>query len=183
MLNREAASSKNRPHDVIEHLPVREGCSIADIGAGGGYFTVELAKKVGRTGKVYAVDVKPKYLAFVGDEAKRANLDNIVPVLAADEMSLPAMGLDLLFVRNTYHHLHDPTKYFLNLRRFLKPHGKVAIIEHKPKRGFSFVALFKHHTTATAILREMDEAGFVPVQSFDFLPTQTFNLFEVREAP
>lgn len=71
-------------------------------------------------------------------------------------------------------------KFISNLKRFLKPNGKVAVIEHRPKSGFSFVAVFKHYTSVTVILREMEDAGFFLVQSFDFLSGQTFNLFGVK---
>ncbi len=180
MLNKEAASSGNRPADIIGRLGLREGCAVADIGSGGGYFTLQFAGIVGTTGRVYAVDTKPKYLAFIRDRAQRAGSDNILFVPAAgDEVNLPEAGLDLVFMRNVFHHLPEPAKYVRDLKRFLKPGGKVAIIEHKPKGGFSFVALFKHHTPAAVIVQAMEEAGYSLAQSFDVLPDQTFNLFLV----
>ena len=95
-------------------------------------------------------------------------------------MKLPEAGLDLVFIRNTFHHLPEAEKYFRNLRKSLKPGAKVAVIEHKPKGGFSFVAILKHHTPVEIILKDMEKAGYFLAQSFDFLPEQTFNLFRVK---
>jgi arsenite methyltransferase len=178
ILNKEASSPKNRPGEILENLQIRGGYAIADIGSGGGYFALEFAKKAGKTGRVYAVDNQSRNLDFIRRRSERERLNNISFILAAgDEMSLPEAGLDLVFVRNTFHHLPERTKYFQNLRRFLKPNGKVAIIEHKPKAGFSFVAMLKHYTPVETILREMENAGYFMAQSFDFLPEQTFLMF------
>jgi ubiquinone/menaquinone biosynthesis C-methylase UbiE len=179
MLNKEASSPRNRPGVIIESLQVRKGYEIADIGSGGGYFTLEFARRTGKGGRVYAVDTQPKYLAFISRQAEQAGLKNIafVPV-TGDEINLPEAGLDLVFVRNAFHHLPEPAEYFRNLKGFLKPDGKVAIIEHKPKAGFSFIAMFKHYTCVETIMQTM--AGYFLAQSFTFLPGQTFNLFGIK---
>lgn len=180
ILNKEASSPKSKPDEIIASLNIREGHSIADIGSGGGYFTLAFARKVGKPGKVYAVDVKPKYLDFIRHRAALEGLDNVSYILGAGgELTLPKTGLDLVFARNVFHHLHEPMNYFQTCKKYLKPDGKVAIIEHKPRRGFGFVALFKHHTSAETIVREMEKAGYSLLESFDFLPDQTFNLFGV----
>jgi arsenite methyltransferase len=181
MLNREASSPKNRPKEIVESLQIQEGYEIADIGSGGGYFTLEFARKVGKRGKVYAVDTQLKNLDFIRRQSEQKGLNNIAFILVTGNgMNLPEAGLNLVFVRNAFHHLPEPAKYFSNLKKFLKPNGKVAVIEHKPKGGFSFVAMFKHYTPVTAILHEMEDAGFFLTQSFEFLSGQTFNLFGVK---
>ena len=181
MLNKEASSPKNSPKRIIESLWMQEGQTIADVGSGGGYFTLEFARKVGKTGKVYAIDTHQKYLDFIKSQSEKEGLGNIVFVLATgNEMGLPEAGLNLFFARNVFHHLHESAKYFRNLKRFLKPTGKVAIIEHKPKSSFSFVSMFKHYTPSEVILQEMEKAGYFLTTSFDFLPAQTFSLFEVK---
>jgi len=130
---------------------------------------------------VYAVDTQSKYLDFIRRQAEREGIDNIILVLAKEErMELPEAGLDLIFARNVFHHLTEPGNYFRNLKRFLKPGGKVAIIDHKPKGGFSFVSLFKHHTPEELIIHEMENGGYFLVESFDFLSAQTFNLFGAK---
>jgi arsenite methyltransferase len=180
-LNWEASLSKNNPQRMIENLQIREGRTIADIGSGGGYFTLEFARKVGKSGRVYAVDMKLKYLDFIKNRSKMEGLDNIIFLQATgDELNLPEAGLDLVFLRNVFHHLPEPEKYFHNLKRFLKSTGKVAIIEPKLKSRFSFIGMFKHYTPLEVMLEKMERAGYFQIASFDFLPSQTFSLFEVR---
>lgn len=180
VLNREASAHRSRPEEILDQLNIREGQAIADIGSGGGYFALAFAVRSGKTGHIYAIDVKKKYLDFIGRQAKQANLDNITFILSAEgKMDLPEAGIDLAFARNVFHHLPEPRNFFVKLKRYLKPSGKVAIIEHK-KKGFGFVSLFGHHTTLVTIVREMETAGYVTVASFDFLPDQTFTLFALK---
>jgi len=175
MLNKEAALPKHKSENIIESLQIREGCTIADIGSGGGYFTLKFAGRVGKTGKVYAIDTQSKYLDFIKRQSEREGMDNITFVLAAEEGgALPEAAVDLIFARNVFHHLTEPGRYFRNFKRSLKPGGRVAIIDHKPKGGFSFVSLFRHHTPEDFILQEMENAGYFPAESFDFLSEQTF---------
>ncbi len=177
MLNKEASSARNKPEEIIEQLHIREGQIIADIGSGGGYFTLAFARKAGKTGRVYAVDVKRKYLDFIRRQAELAGPGNIVFVLAGEgEIDLPEAGLDLLFARNVFHHLPEPASYFAKLKKYLKPGGRVAIVEHR-KKGFNFVSLFGHHTSQEIIRRDMEKAGYFLTESFDFLPDQAFTLF------
>jgi arsenite methyltransferase len=181
-LNREAASRKNRPEEILNHLEIREGNAIADLGSGGGFFTVAFAKKVGKNGKVYAVDTQPKYLDFVRSRSVREGLNHIILVQVREiEKKLPKASLDLVFVRNVFHHLNGPAAYFQSLRKFLRLNGRIVIIEHRPKKGFGFVGLFKHHTSAQTIIQEMDKAGYRLLSSADFLPNQTFNIFGLKE--
>jgi arsenite methyltransferase len=178
ILNKEASSAGSKPDEIIASLGIGEGDVIADIGSGGGYFTTAFAGKVGKAGRVYAVDVKQKYLEFIRRKAAREGLNNISCVLGASSgIDLPEAGLDLVFARNVFHHLPDQSDYFRTMIQYLKPGAKVAIIDHKPKRGLSFVALFKHHTPGETVVREMERAGYSLTKSFDFLPDQTFNLF------
>jgi len=181
MLNYEASAAKQKPKEIIESLELREGQVVADIGSGGGYFTIEFGRKVGAEGKVYAVDTRMKNLDFIRKQAERVKLDNIDTVLARGaEMDLPEGGLDLAFLRNAFHHLPEPEKSLEVMRCYLKPGGRVAVIEHKAKGGFSFVSMFKHYTPPEVIVQVMESAGYTPVQSFDFLPDQSFNMFSVK---
>ncbi len=180
MLNREASSAKSKPDEILEQLHVREGQVIADIGSGGGYFTLAFAARAGRRGRVYAVDVKKKYLEFIRRQADEAGLGNITFVLAGESrLDLPEAGLDLVFARNVFHHLPAPANYFADLKKYMKRGGRVAIIEHK-KKGFGFVSLFGHHTSRETIVRDMETAGYSKAKSFDFLLDQTFTQFALK---
>lgn len=180
MLNREASAPGSGADKIIDALGVKEGEVIADLGSGGGYFSCEFARRVGKTGRVYAVDVKERNLSFVERLCEQEGLKNVTFVLArGKQMDLPEGGVDLAFARNTFHHLPEPVSYFENFRRYLRSGGKVAIIEHKPKKGLSFVALFRHYTPQEVILQKMNEAGYSLVESFNFLPGQVFDLFGI----
>ena len=127
---------------------------------------------------MYAIDKRPDYLEFVRRRAERQGLTNIAYVPApGDRPVLPEAALDLVFVRNVFHHLPRPADYMARLRTYLKPGGRIAVIEHKPKGGLTFVALFKHTTSTDAISRDMEEAGYSLSESFDFLPGESFSLF------
>jgi arsenite methyltransferase len=181
LLNKEASSKKSKADDIIRNLPIHEGSAIADIGSGGGYFTLLFARKVGKSGRIYAIDVKQKYLDFIRRSAEQKGINNIRYVLSlGDDLELPQASLDLMFARNVYHHLPEAGGYFRMLTKYLKPDGRVAVIEHKPKSGFGFITLFKHHTSRTTIVEDMRKAGYVVVKSFDFLPEQSFILFSLR---
>src|SRR5512144_190107 len=108
MLNREASSARSKHEEILERLHIREGQSIADIGSGGGYFTLAFARKAGKTGRVYAVDIKKKYLEFIRRRSEQAGFHNIIFVLAGEGgMNMPEADLDLVFARNVFHHLPE----------------------------------------------------------------------------
>jgi len=178
MLNREASSPERGAGRILDSLRITEGQTIADIGSGGGYFALEFARRVGASGRVFAVDSKRKYLDFIRRQSERAGLDNIEFILAeSGGVGLPASSVDLIFARNVFHHLPEPAEYFGNLGAALKPGGRVAIIDHMPNRGLSFVSLFRHFTPVEKIRGAMEAAGYVLSESFDFLPKQSFMVF------
>lgn len=178
MLNREASSPERGAVRILDSLRITEGQTIADIGSGGGYFTLEFARRVGASGRVFAVDSKRKYLDFIRRQSERAGLDNIEFILAeSGGVRLPASSVDLIFARNVFHHLPEPARYFGNLGAALKPGGRVAIIDHTPERGLSFVKMFRHFTPVEKIRETMESAGYVLYESFNFLPGQSFLVF------
>ena len=180
MLNRRASAPGSKLGEVIESLNIHESDTVADIGSGGGYFTLEFAKRVGKSGKVYAVDTKQENLDYVKAQSEREGINNVVTVLADDEIGLPEKSVDLVFMRNVVHHLPEPARYFADLKRFLKPDSRVAIIDYKKVGGFSFTQLFGHYIEEAVLLDEMERAGYDAMARFDFLPEQSFNIFKPR---
>jgi ubiquinone/menaquinone biosynthesis C-methylase UbiE len=164
------------PTEVISALQIQPGACIAEIGSGGGYFTFRLAAAVGRSGKVYAVDVDPDLVDDVAAGARQRAIDNIEPVLAdAADPHLQASSIDLVFTSNAYHHLSDRAGYFRRLRRCLKPDGHVAIIDSNGAGWFH--ALFGHWTPAGVIESEMRTAGYRLEQAHSIVPEQNFLIF------
>jgi len=177
MFNRKASERRNKSARIIESIGLNPGQVIADIGSGGGYFTLRFAEVVGEEGKVYAVDTDENLLEFVNDNAKHKGLNNIVTVLAKDKLELPKEGLDLVFMRNVTHHISNRASYFEELKRFLKPYGRVVIIEYKRGKIFTFRGLFGHYVPKETIVQEMEEAGYVLEKEFGFLPEQHFTIY------
>jgi predicted methyltransferase len=161
-----------QPERVVADLALAPGARVADLGAGGGYFTFRLAHAVGPTGLVYAVDVDPDMVSFLAEQAAEQELANVRPVLAAgDDPRLPER-VDLVFTSNTYHHLENRPAYFGALReRALAAGGRVAIVEYRPE-------VTSHATAREMIEQEMTAAGFRLDKSFDYLERQHFLVFE-----
>jgi len=168
-----------QPARVVEALAIAPGARVADLGAGGGYFTTRLADAVGPQGRVYAIDLDPDMLGLLREQAAgRANVE----VIAAtpDDPRLPVGGVDLLFSCNTYHHLSDRSAYFRRLAPSLRPGGRIALIDHDGRGWFGWL-LFGHATPAEVMREEMAAAGYRLVQQHDFLARQSFLVFARAE--
>jgi arsenite methyltransferase len=171
--NRDQWQQRDR---VIQSLRIRPGDRVADIGSGGGYFVFALAKAVGPDGKVYAVDVDPTMNDLVAERAKKERTGNVEVILAKpDDPILPLAGVDLIFTSNTYHHIDNRVGYLTNLRKYLRPNGRIAIVEFD-RRGW-FQGLWKHYTPSEFIKKEMEQAGYSLQQEFNFLDRQSFLIF------
>lgn len=181
MFNRKATDPKNRPNEILEALALRQGQKIADIGSGGGYFTLQFAEVVGKDGRVFAVDTNPKFLEYIKNGAKEKGLENVETVLSTEDApNLPEKRIDLIFMRNVYHHLTNRAEYLKKLRNALKPNGRIAIIDYRSSGGhFSFHRKFGHYVPKEIITAEMREAGYQLDRDLDFLPEQSFMIFSL----
>ncbi len=177
--NKDASDPENKPDEVIKSLNIKPGDKIADLGAGGGYYTLRFGNEVGKKGRVYAVDIEQEYLDLIKSDAKKAGLDNIETVLAKEDKSfLPEKSIDLIFVRNVFHHLPDDvTGYFKKLQKVLRPGGRVAIIEYN--RGLAYF-FHRHGTQEEVIVEKMEKAGYHLIENLDLLPKQSFVIFSVK---
>ncbi len=165
-----------QPARVVEALEIEPGDRVADLGAGGGYFTFRLADATGPEGVVYAVDVDPDMTAFLRERAAAEGYANVRVIDAApDDPRLPAGGVDLIFTSNTYHHIPDRVAYFARLEEVLAPGGRVAILELRNEGLFS--GCFGHGTSEEEIRREMEAAGYRLAARHDFLDRQSFLVF------
>ncbi len=131
---------------------------------------------MGPDGKVYAVDVDKEMNDLVAERAKKSGIANVEVILAkTDDPSLPRTGVDLIFTSNTYHHIDDRVTYLTNLRKYLHPNGRVAIIDFDRRAWLE--GMWKHYTPSEFIKREMDQAGYSLQHEFDFLDRQSFLIF------
>ena len=164
------------PEEIISSLDIRIGNHVADLGSGSGYFTWHLAKAVGLTGQVYAVDVDSAMIAYVFKLAGEKGYRNVETILAEyDDPLLPEKGVSLIFTSNTYHHISDRITYFANVMKYLRLGGHIAVIEYNG-RGW-FKRLGSHWTAKNVIVEEMVQAGYELEKEFDLVPKQSFLLF------
>jgi len=165
-----------QPEKVIESLAIKPGEEVADLGAGGGYFTFRLAKAVGPNGTVYAIDVDPDMVQLLEKEAKDKDIRNVDVIRARpDNPLLQSKSVDLIFTVDTYHHLNDRVNYFARAKKFLRPNGRIAIIDFN--RNAWLEGLWRHYTPTEFIKREMENAGYRLQKEYDFLERQSFLIF------
>jgi ubiquinone/menaquinone biosynthesis C-methylase UbiE len=182
MFNSKASDPKNEPDEVLKALGLQKGEKIADIGAGGGYYALRFAEVVGTEGQVFAVDTNLMFLEFIQHRAKEKGLSNVETILATKESAnLLGKSLDLIFMRNVCHHLAKRAEYFRGLKDALGTEGRIAIIEYRGGKRFSFHRLFGHYVPQERIIREMEEAGYQVEKTVDFLPEQSFAVFDCQQ--
>jgi FkbM family methyltransferase len=167
-----------KPQQVIDALALAPDATVADIGAGTGYFTVRLAQAV-PAGHVYAVDLGPDMVRHVEQRARRMKLANVTAVLAAaDDAKLPAR-VDRVLMVNTYHHIDDRPAYFRRLARSLNPGGEVAIVDYTRESPMGPPVTAR--LPAAEVKAEMHGAGYVLAAEHSFLPHQYFLVFRRRD--
>jgi ubiquinone/menaquinone biosynthesis C-methylase UbiE len=167
-----------KPDEVIALLGIAPGAQVADIGAGGGYFTFRLADAVGDAGRVYAVDVDEDMLGYLRERAAEEGRPNVEVVRGDfDDPKLPDGRIDLVFSCNTYHHLSDRSAYFTRVRADLAPGARVAILELNGNSWFA--RTFGHQTPKQTIVSELEAAGYRLVGDHDLIEQQHFLVFEV----
>jgi ubiquinone/menaquinone biosynthesis C-methylase UbiE len=172
-----ARDAWQKPHEVIQALQLVPDAAVADIGAGTGYFAVRLAHMTSK-GRVYAVDIEPDMVKYLGERAQKSGLKNLTPVLGApDDPKLPAK-VDLVLMVDVYHHIEKRDAYFRKLAASLKPGGVVAIIDFSKDSPIGPPP--ESRLAAHEVRAEMERAGYVSVNEHGFLPNQYFLVFRPR---
>jgi arsenite methyltransferase len=169
--------------EVVETLGIRPGDTIADLGAGDGYFAFVFADAVGPEGRVYAIDVDTEKLATLREEVASRGYRNITVIEGTSaESGLPAEAIDLAFFCNAYHHFEDRVQYMQRLREALAPRARVAILDGKSNGGAQLFIPKGHWLEPGQIERELASAGYRSEATYDFLPMQTFDVFTLATA-
>jgi SAM-dependent methyltransferase len=163
-----------KPHEVIQALRLAPDASVADIGAGTGYFAVRLAHMTPK-GRVFAVDIEPDMVRYLAERAQRERLANLQAVRGKpDDPALP-VKVDRVLMVDTYHHIEDRVAYFRRLRESLKPGGEVAIVDFKPDSPVGPPRSTR--IAADKVGDELRRAGYSLAAKHDFLPYQYFLVF------
>jgi ubiquinone/menaquinone biosynthesis C-methylase UbiE len=147
---------------VMNILGITSGKTVADIGAGSGWFTVRAAKRVGDAGTVYAVDINPEAIHYIESRAEKENLHNIKPILGkTDDPLLPAK-VDAVLLLKTYHEVAQPITLLRNLRSSLAPGARIGVIDRNGNGE-------NHGIAKDIVIREADEAGYQLLEQYDFV--------------
>jgi SAM-dependent methyltransferase len=159
-----------RPADVMRALDLGDGTVVADIGSGVGYFALKLAGRVGRQGRVLAVDVRRFPLLFLRIRALVRGRRNLAVVRGeVDDPRLPAGGVDAILVANTFHELEDPDSILDRARQALRPAGRLVVLDPSPgiTDGGSPAPEGHHHESPDSAEARLHRAGFEVVSRDD----------------
>ena len=164
---------KLQPDRVMDVLGIKAGSSVADIGAGSGWFTVRAARRVGNNGVVYAVEINSEYLKHIEDRAKNENLPNIRPILGKeDDPLLPANGVDAVLLLKTYHEVAQPVRLLIRVRQAMRRGALLGVIDRKGDAN-------SHGIDKATVIEEAGRAGFELVAEHDFVKPDNVDYFLV----
>jgi len=173
-----------RPDQLVAALSLATGMTVADIGAGTGYFAKRLSTAVGVAGAVFAVEVEPNLVVHLRERAQDEKTPNVVPVLASvDNPRLPPASVDVALFVDAYHHVDGRLDYLAILRRSLRPSARVAIADWKPGPQPVGPKEEDHKIAREQVEREMNAAGFELVAAPDLLPHQYLLIFRLKASP
>jgi ubiquinone/menaquinone biosynthesis C-methylase UbiE len=158
---------------VMDILGVAPGKAVADIGAGSGWFTVRAARRVGGSGLIYAIDINPEAIRYIGERARKEQLQNVKTILSeADNPRLPANSVDAVLLLKTYHEVAQPVTLLQNLRAALHPGAKVGIIDRNGNGE-------NHGVGREVVIREAHAAGYKLAEQYDFVTGDKMDYFLV----
>ncbi len=180
-LDRPEREEEERPELVIDAMRLERGEVVADLGAGSGYFTFRLAKKVGNTGKVLAVDIQEEMLETLRQRASALGVTNVEEVKGEENNPhLPAASVDAVLMVDVYHELAYPYEVMTRVREALKPGGQVVFVEYRkedPRVPIKEV----HKMSVEQLSKEMKAVGLERVRTVESLPSQHIVIFAKRE--
>jgi putative heme-binding domain-containing protein len=185
-LTRANRDSQERPELLLDSLGIRPGFTVVDLGAGAGYFTWRLARRVGDAGKVIAVDIQQSMLDRIAADIQQRRLKNVQNVQLVlgtpSDPKLPAGVADLVLIANAYHEFSEPAAMMAAVHRALKPNGRVVVVEYAEEKDDDPVAGL--YAMSLAQLRgEIEALGWELDRTLDFLPLQNGLIFRKRGQP
>ena len=162
---------------VMDLLHITPGKTVADIGAGGGWFSVRAAKRVTPTGRVIAEDINPKYIDYIRTRATNEHLTNIITLLGTpDDPKLAPNSIDAALMLKVYHEIAHPEPVLASLRAALKPNARFGIIDRNGTGA-------DHGLNEDILRKEVEANGFKQVARYDFTKADGqdyFLLFEKK---
>jgi predicted methyltransferase len=165
------------PDQIMDALGIAERSVVADIGAGGGWFTIRLARRVGTSGLVYAEDIQPQMLEATMRRVAREGLENVRRVLGTpDDPRLPPGSCDAALLLDTYHELDNPVAMLRSVAKALKPQGRIGVVDFK-RDGLGPGPDLEERVDPDEVVRDAEAAGLRLVSRETFLPYQFMLVF------
>jgi ubiquinone/menaquinone biosynthesis C-methylase UbiE len=176
-LDRSERVSEEEPDIALDAIKLVKGQSVADVGAGSGYMTAKMAKRVGPTGKVYANDIQPEMLALLRERLTREKIANVETVLGTiDDPKLPANAIDLILMVDVYHEFSEPQKMLRRMHEALKPGGRLVLLEYR-KEDPAIPIRIDHKMTVAEAKMEVEAEGYTLSKVDEVLPRQHILIF------
>ncbi len=161
---------------VLDLLRIQRGTSVADIGAGSGWFTVRAARRVGKSGLVYAVDINSDYIRYIKRRATNERLPNVRAILGKpDDPLLPPASVDAVMLLKTYHEVAQPIRLLRHVRAAMRPGARLGIIDRNGNGS-------DHGLNADVVIKEAARAGFSLVEQHDFVKADGMDYFLIFQA-
>jgi ubiquinone/menaquinone biosynthesis C-methylase UbiE len=180
-LVRQTRESEEHCSLVLTNLGLKPGMSVCDMGCGNGFYTLDIARAIGKEGVVYGVDIQPQMLRMLRARAKKAKLNNIKPTLGTViDPKLPADSCDLILCVDVYHEFSHPEHMLAAMRKALKKDGLLLLLEFRAE-DLSVPIKPEHKMTREQVFKEMAANGFKFTKEFDKLPWQHMLFFSKDE--
>ncbi len=178
--SREVYAARQRVLDICD---IKPGMTVADIGAGTGFYSRLFASTVGHHGWVYAVDISPRFLEHINRQSEDDKIDNLTSVLCSDRnVSLPRESVDVAFICDTYHHFEHPLATLASIHRALKPGGTLVLIDFERIPGKSREFIIGHVRAGKEVFQsEIVASGFRFVEEIDVPEFQENYLLRFRK--
>ncbi len=179
-LEREEREREESPSKALELLDLKPGMVVADIGAGVGYYTTRMARRVAPNGKVFATDIQPEMLAMLRKRVEDRKLTNVETVLGTEaDPRLPPNSCDLILMVDVYHELAQPQRMLRKLRQALKDDGRLVLLEFRKEDPYVPIRI-EHKMSVSEAKLELEDEGFTLDQVIPGLPWQHILVFKKR---
>jgi ubiquinone/menaquinone biosynthesis C-methylase UbiE len=175
---RSEREEEEQPDKALDELKIPKGATVADIGAGVGYMSWRMAKRVGPTGKVYANDIQAPMLEQLQKNMQERRLTNVTPVLGEpDDPKLPQGQMDLVLLVDVYHEFTNPQAMLRHIRESLKPDGRMVLLEYRAEDP-NVPIMPLHKMTVAQVRAELEPEGFRFDRVIESLPRQHILIFK-----